>query len=125
MYKLLLIGMGNDDFTALVNGLQAHGSVELSQVDCGEDALVQLKDTSVDLAVAAEQLPDMSGLEFAEKLVVQNPMINCALSSSLDEADFHEASEGLGILARLPLKADASQAENLVEKLNVITGKNL
>ena len=125
MYRLLLVGMEDDDFTALVNGLQAHGNVKFNQVASGADALARLKDAPVDLVVAAEQMPDMSGLEFAGKLVVQNPMVNCALVSSLDEADFHEASEGLGILARLPLQPDAAQAENLVAKLNLVTGQNL
>ena len=116
--------MESDNFTVLVNALQAHGSVELSQSASGEGALDGLKGEPVDLVVAAEQLPDMSGLEFAEKLVVQNPMVNCALTSSLDEADFHEASEGLGILAQLPEQPDAAQAADLVQKLKLITGQN-
>ena len=124
MYRFLLVGMESDNYTTLVNALQAHGSVETSVADSGDGALAGLKDDPVDLVVAAEKLVDMSGLEFAGKLVVQNPMINCALASSLDEADFHEASEGLGILAHLPLAPDASEAENLVKKLHLITGQS-
>ena len=60
MYRLLLVGMENDDFTTLVNALQAHKSVETSAAASGEGALAGLKDEPVDLVVAAERLVDMS-----------------------------------------------------------------
>jgi hypothetical protein len=47
----------------------------------------------------------MTGLKFVEKLVLTNPMINCAAVSSLSSKDFHAASEGLGILMPMPVRA--------------------
>ena len=122
MYRLLLIGMQSDKFTQIENALQGNKSVVLNHADTGGSALVNLLRQPADLAVAAEELPDMSGLAFASKLVVQNPMVNCALVSSLSEADFHEASEGLGILAQLPPEPDPSDAAGLIEKLSAIVG---
>ena len=125
MYRLLLIGMENDKFTKIVTALQGDKSVELDHADSGGGALASLMEKTADLVVADEQLADMSGLEFAAKLVVQNPVVNCALVSSLGEADFHEASEGLGILAQLPPEPDESHAASLVAKLSVVTGRNV
>ena len=122
MYRILLVGMANDKFTKIVNALQANESVALDSADSGESALAGLMEKTADLVLAAEELNDMSGLAFAAKLVVQNPMVNCALVSSLSEADFHEASEGLGILARIAPEPDASEAARLVEKLRAIIG---
>jgi len=124
MYRLLLVGMENDSFLGMVKALRENNSVELDRADSGGGALAVLKEKTADLVVADEQLSDMSGLAFAAKLVVQNPVINCALVSSLSAADFHEASEGLGILAQLPPEPDASLAASLVEKLSVITGRS-
>ncbi|MCP3955479.1 MAG: response regulator [Desulfobacterales bacterium] len=124
MYKILLIGMENVRFTKIVKALKENSSVELDRTDSGGDALAGLKDKPADLVVSDEQLPDMSGLAFAEKLVVQNPMVNCVLVSSLNEADFHEASEGLGILAQLGPEPDADAAASLVEKLGIVTGRS-
>ena len=124
MYKILLVGMENDKFAKIVKALQENKSVELDSIDSGGNALAGLRDKPADLVVADEQLPDMSGLAFAEKLVVQNPMVNCALVSSLSEADFHEASEGLGVLAQLGPEPDADAAANLVEKLGIVTGRS-
>jgi hypothetical protein len=68
----------------------------------------------------------MTGLEFAEKLLRVNPMINCALLSSLPSDEFHEVSEGLGVFAQLPLCPDTADAENLLTGLrrlkNLTTG---
>ncbi len=124
MFRLLLIGMENDNFLGIVKALRENNSVELDRADSGGGALASLMGKTADLVVAAEHLADMSGLEFAAKLVVQNPVVNCALVSSLSEADFHEASEGLGILAQLPPEPDASQAASLIKKLDVITGQS-
>ena len=43
----------------------------------------------------------MTNLEFAGKLIKLNPMINCASVSSLPSNEFHEASEGLGMMCQL------------------------
>ncbi len=50
-----------------------------------------------------ENLGDMTGLEFIRAIVSKRPMVNCAAISSLASEDFHEASEGLGILMQLPV----------------------
>ena len=122
MYKLLLVGSGNDTFAKVAKALQENLSVEFKRAESGNSALDRLLKEPVDLVVAAEQLTDMSGLAFAAKLVVQNPMVNCALVSSLDDDDFHEASEGLGILAKLPTDPDETQAAELLQKLRIIMG---
>ena len=70
--------------------------------------------------IADEQLKDMTGLDFANKMVAVNPMINCALVSSLNEDDFHEASEGIGVLAKLPPRPGSEDAQNLSEQLRKI-----
>ena len=123
MYTLLLIGMENVRFAKIVEALRENNSVALERAATGGDALAGLVEKSVDLVVVGEQLPDMSGLAFAEKLVVQNPMVNCAVVSSLSETDFHEASEGLGILAQLGPEPDAGAAASLIEKLGIVTGR--
>ena len=124
MYRLLLVGMENEVFLEMVKALRENNSVALDHADSGGGALAVLMEKTADLVVADEQLADMSGLAFAAKLVVQNPVVNCALVSSLSAADFHEASEGLGILVQLPPEPDASHAASLVEKLSVITGRS-
>ena len=122
MYSLLLVPMDGAPFTKMINALEKESRVALDRAASGADALAALKDKPADLVVAAEQLGDMSGLEFAGKLVALNPMVNCALVSALDDSDFHEASEGLGILVQLPPDPDESGAAELLQKLDKIKG---
>jgi two-component SAPR family response regulator len=73
-----------------------------------------------DLVITDENLGDMTGLEFVRKVVSKKPMANCAVISSLTPEDFHEKSEGLGILMQLPVRPGRKHAEILIAKLKSI-----
>ena len=122
MYKLLLVGLDSNGKSKLEKTLKSDGRVTFECARGGRAALVQLKHRPADLVVSAEQLTDMTGLEFAIQLVRKNPMVNCALVSTLPKEDFHEASEGLGILAQLPPAPEESQIMDLLQKLETILG---
>ena len=70
--------------------------------------------------VTDENLGDMTGLEFIKTVITQKPMVNCAAVSALLPEDFHEASEGLGILMQLPVRPGPEYAKELVEHLKSI-----
>jgi hypothetical protein len=55
-----------------------------------------------------------------KKLLSINPMINCAAVSPLPHEAFHEASEGLGVLAQLPVAPGKPDAEKLLRHLKDI-----
>jgi two-component SAPR family response regulator len=97
--------------------MEKNDDVELTWAESGQNTLDMLSETSVDLVVADRELGDMTGLEFAEKLLRVNPMINSAVLSSLPSDEFHEASEGLGIFAQLPLRPAKGDAEKLLKRL--------
>jgi len=44
-------------------------------------------------------------------------MINCACVSPLPPEDFHETSEGLGVLMQLPVNPGKFEAEDLLKRL--------
>ena len=67
--------------------------------------------------VTDERLGDMTGLEFAGRLLSVNPIINCAPVSRLSPEDFHEVSEGLGLMAQLPVQPSKEDAEKLLQRL--------
>jgi hypothetical protein len=73
--------------------------------------------------VTDEKLGDMTGIEFARRLLSVNPVINCASVSPLSPKDFHEASEGLGLLAQLPIRPGEEDAKDLLQRLKNL--KNL
>jgi len=100
--------------------MEKNHDVELTWAESGQNALDMLSETSVDLVVADKELGDMTGLEFAEKLLRVNPMINCAVLSPLPSDEFHEASEGLGVFAQLPVQPAKADAEKLLKGLKTL-----
>ena len=117
MLKLLLVSPNKASLSGLASALVEHGDVDLSWAESGEKALDIASDTAIDLVVTDERLGDMTGLEFAGRLLSVNPMINCASVSHLSPEDFHEVSEGLGLMAQLPIQPSKEDAEKLLQRL--------
>jgi hypothetical protein len=71
----------------------------------------------VDLVIVDEALGDMSGLGLVRRLLGVNALINTVLVSTESPEDFHEHTEGLGILMPLPENCGAVEAAGLAEAL--------
>jgi PleD family two-component response regulator len=122
MLKLLLASRDIDSLSSLSSALRGQGDIELEVSGSGEKALAMLSNKAVDLVIADEDLGDMTALEFSKRLLKINAMINCAVVSSLPHEEFHEASEGLGIMAQLSNQPGGMDAENLIRTLKHIKG---
>ena len=122
MLRLLLVSNNMDPLADFSSALQKDNDIELICANSGETALKMIKDNAIDLVISDEELGDMSGLAFISKLILVNPMLNCVAVSSLSEKDFHEASEGLGVMNHLPVNPGADDAEELLKNLRRIKG---
>ena len=123
--KILIIAFVAKDFSRfslLVDRLRREQGVDLVPAATGAAGLAQLKGRAVDLVIVDEQLDDMSGIEFVHQFVKVNPLANTAIVGSLPEAEFHEATEGLGVLMQLPPRPQERDAENLLAILAKISG---
>ncbi len=121
MTRLLFVTPNQANFADLSAGIEKQGGTILWAAS-GDLALKAIVTQTVDLIVVDESLGDMTGLEFVERLVAVNPMINSAVASSLSKKAYHRASEGLGILMQLPPSPDRADGERLMEHLNQILG---
>jgi len=119
MIKIMIAGRDPASLTALKAGL-AKSDVDIVRAESGGIGLSMMAEGNFDLVVADENLGDMTGLEFIRAIVAKRPMVNCAAVSSLTPEDFHEASEGLGILMQLPVSPGQEQAEMLLGQLKNI-----
>jgi hypothetical protein len=61
-----------------------------------------------------EAVDGKQGFDIAREIIALNAMINLALVSPLSDEDFHEAGEGLGILARLSAAPGQAEAAKLI-----------
>ena len=120
MLKILLVSPDKGCLSGLASAWMESGAVDLMWAESGKMALGIAADTAIDLVVTDERLGDMTGLEFAGKLLAVNPMINCASVNHLPHEAFHEASEGLGLMVQLPVHPDKEHAEVLLQRLKYI-----
>ncbi len=117
MIKLLLVTPDKESFREFTAALIKDDDVEMSWAATGQEGLTILSETPVDLVIVDDSVGDMPGIEFMKKLLSINPIINCAAVSPLPHKAFHEASEGLGVLAQLPVAPGKPDAENLLKRL--------
>ena len=117
--KTLLVSGETARLANLENTL-VENEARVTRVRTGSEGMSEIAARSYDLVVADEQLPDMTGLELVRKVVLTHPMVNIAVVSSLSSDDFHEISEGLGILMQLSPDPGHEEAETLVNHLNSI-----
>jgi DNA-binding response OmpR family regulator len=97
--------------------IEARDDVSVDRADAGSAALEVLAEKPVAMVVIDDVLPDMTGRDLARKVAARFPLSAVALVSPLAPEDFHEATEGLGVLAQLPVHPGREDARRLLEKL--------
>lgn len=120
MIKFLLVSEKPENLNNLDRGLRKFSDVKVLIANSSEAALAEIAGKPVDLVIVDEQISGLPGKRFAEKMITMNPMINTALVSSLSEHDFHEDTEGLGILMRIPINPEESVAITVIERLGKV-----
>ncbi len=102
MGETVIVTNYRERFTVLAGALRAELNSSIGWEDSLEGAKSRTSSMVPDLMVIDEEVAGVSNLEIARHIVRKNAMINMAVVSSLAPEAFHEASEGLGIVAQLP-----------------------
>jgi len=119
MMQIIVAGRALNALPAFIKAIEENNT-RVMGVDNGKDAIRAVSEENFDLLIADESLGDMSGIRLIENVISRNPMLNCAVVSSLPPDEFHEASEGLGILMPLPIKPGQEEADALMNHLKKI-----
>ncbi len=119
---ILLVAKDISRFAVLIDGLRQGQEADVVSAADGKAGLEGLKTTSIDLVIVDARLDDMTGIDFVKQVVKVNPLVNTVVVSDLSAEDFHEATEGLGVLLQLPRQPQAGDAERLLAVLAKIAG---
>ena len=119
MINILLAGRDKASLAVLEAGL-VKSDVRIAWTESGRNGMSMIAENDFDLVIADENLGDMTGIDFIRKVVSKKPMVNSAAISSLPPEDFHQASEGLGILMQLPVRPNEEDAARLLRHLDTI-----
>jgi DNA-binding NarL/FixJ family response regulator len=122
MLHIVLATARPEAMQAFAAALSANPEVHLDHMVSGAEALEAARTAAPHLVIVDTDLPDTAPLDLVQKLLMVNAMVNTAVVSPLSDEEFHEASEGLGILSRLTEKPGESDAANLLGKLKSVLG---
>jgi DNA-binding response OmpR family regulator len=122
MLNIILASARPEAVPAFVEALSSDARVHLKQVYSGAEALAAVRAAAPHLVIIDSELPDSAPRDLVQKLLLLNAMVNTAVISPLSEAEFHEQSEGLGIMTSLPPAPNADHAVALVNQLRQIFG---
>ena len=120
MKKFLIITRQAGNFSGLAKRLSDENANEIIWADSVTAAQAAAAG-SIDLIIIDEKVDGRPGPDIAMEMIRVNAMANLALVSSLSPEDFHEASEGLGIMAQLPPYPDEKDAERLLNTLTALS----
>lgn len=122
MLRIVLTTSRPNTIQAFTAALATNPEVDLKCVVSGAEALEAARTPAPHLVIIDSHLPDTAPLDLVQKLLLVNAMVNTAVVSSLSDEEFHEVSEGLGVLGRVPEKPGRSDADDLLHKLKSLLG---
>jgi DNA-binding response OmpR family regulator len=122
MLRILLATQRPEALRSFAGTFASDPEVSLDLSASGAETLSAVRIFSPHLVVIDFDLPDVDSLDLVKELLMVNAMVNTAVVSPLSEHQFHEASEGLGVLARLPTEPVKKDAVELLGKLRRVIG---
>ena len=117
MSRILLVVDQMDTFEELADALRQEGGAEILWAHDSETAFSKVADDPPDLVIVDETIGETSGLDWIRRLMEVNAFIHTAAVSSLSHEEFHETSEGLGIMDQLPPHPGKTDAQRIVNTL--------
>jgi CheY-like chemotaxis protein len=118
--EFLIATQHKDRFTPLADALETLFQATIHWAGTGKETIEKAGSLLPTLTVIDETLPDMDGLAAVRGLMEANALLNTALVSTLTPEDFHEFSEGLGVLLQLPQTPGEKEAREIIASLKKI-----
>ena len=122
MLHILLATTRLETTHPFVETLSADSQVQLDLAASATEVIEAVRASAPHLVIIDYKLPDAEPLSLISEIVMVNAMVNSAVVSPLSEQEFHEASEGLGVLACLPVDPGKNDATRLLKGLRKILG---
>ncbi|MCJ2165126.1 MULTISPECIES: response regulator [unclassified Pseudodesulfovibrio] len=102
-----------DTLTGFMTALAVESGLDIEVLTSGKSTLEKVKVQKPRLVVIDEGLPDLKPLELVREILMVSAMTLTAVITDMAEEDFHEASEGYGVLKALPLELTRDHGKEL------------
>lgn len=120
--KMLLVTSSPAKSLHFAEVLGSQDGASLSRANEPAAALQMVSLDKPELVIVDENMRDGAAKDFIKGLYQVNAFTSVAVLSRLSEEAFHEAYEGLGILAQLPSRPGRQEALDLLATYRRVTG---
>jgi DNA-binding NarL/FixJ family response regulator len=121
MHRILIVTPQRSRLAEFALSLEEQQDVQVAWAENGKAAIADVMRHFPLAVIIDDNLLDMPGLDLVRRLLPINALINTAVISDLPPEAFHEAGEGLGIMAQLPLEPTKSHALDILSRLKRMT----
>jgi DNA-binding NarL/FixJ family response regulator len=117
MHRILIVTPHPGRLGEFAQCLADRGDIQVAWAEDGKAAVSDVMMHTPLAVIIDDNLLDMPGLDLVRRLLPINALINIAVISDLSLEAFHEAGEGLGIMAQLPVDPTKSHALDILARL--------
>jgi len=117
--KAFLVVSDTSQAALLVENLSRQGIEAIIQTQANQ-AIEEFKASPCDLVIVEENLKQISGIEFIQKLIKISWTTGIILISNEDKEVVHQKTEGLGILGHIRTLGDSDELSKLIKKYRQI-----
>lgn len=110
---ILAVTMRPGEIQEFLVELGAATKAEIEVETSGAEALKRIKAEAPRLVVIDDKLPDFEPLKLVTEVMMVSAMTLTAVVTDMSADDFHEASEGYGVLKALPMNPKSGDAKEL------------
>lgn len=105
----------------ILESLITAGRIEADWAADAAATLARVKAKRPDLLIVDARIDGRDGFDLCRKVLQVDAFVNMAAVSDLDDDAFHEASEGLGLIGRLPSRPAVEDLERLLDLLTAVS----
>lgn len=119
---IVIVSSQPDRWIDFSKTLEKETDTLIDMVKTGAEAVDTARNKNPLAMLIDDDIQDIPGLDLVRQLLAVNAMIHLALASDLAEDQFHEKTEGLGLIMKLSPYPDVTEAHKLAERLHQLTG---
>ena len=114
--RCILASPRSAELADFLEGLRAGGAT-VDTVTDGKAALSAVKEDAPELVVIDEGLPSHEPLALVMEVITANALVNTAVFTTMPDKEFHDKSEGFGVLRGLPLSPSLEDGKELAAQV--------
>ncbi|MEE4608351.1 MAG: response regulator [Desulfobacteraceae bacterium] len=119
--RLLMATEKRAFFEPILENLVKDGRIQVDWTPDATATLARVRAGRPDLLIVDTRIDGRDGFDLCRKVLQVDAFVNMAAVSDLDDDEFHEASEGLGLVGRLPSRPDVGDLERLLDLLDGVS----